>query len=172
MGLDVSGYKNLVEVATLTEEDERFDEMRSSFIMLRINKAFPGRAEGIKEYTFYNGTHIRGPSLPYSAYGQWRNDLAKLAGYKNEEYEHSPGFKEWSYCKGCWFDGVTGPFSEQIDFSDCEGTLGPIVCAKLAKDYEAFDEQAKALGDQFYKTYSLFRELFSQTEGLVAVEFH
>ncbi len=177
MGLDVSGHKNLVEVITLDPGDDRYDEMRDEYVVFYVDEAFPGREEGVKPHTFYTGDYLSGPSMSYSGYNSWRNELASLAGYKNEEYDrHIPGsdttFKQWSYCTGCWFDGVTGPFSEQINFSDYQGTLGPVVCAKLAKDYAEFDEQAKAVGEQFYKTYSRFRELFSQTEGLVAVQFY
>ena len=44
---------------------------------------------------------------------------------------------EWRYDRSAWqADG--GPFFELINFSDCEGTLGPVVVAKLAQDFAAF----------------------------------
>jgi len=45
----------------------------------------------------------------YSGYGQWRQNLAKVAGYKSAE-------EAWE------LNG--GPFWELIYFSDCDGVIG------------------------------------------------
>jgi len=43
-----------------------------------------------------------------------------------------------------WADATTkGPFVELINFSDCEGEIGPIVAAKLAKDFAEHQEKAR-----------------------------
>lgn len=61
------------------------------------------------------------------------------------------------------------PFYEQIDFSDCEGTLGPGVCAKLALDYD--DHVGKAAvawageDDGMLRRYKMWQEAFKRAAG-------
>ena len=52
------------------------------------------------------------------------------------------------------------PFVELIDFSDCEGVIGPKVAAKLAKDFADYEFMASAFAaesnDDFF--LALYRE--------------
>jgi hypothetical protein len=69
-------------------------------------------------------------------------------------------------------------FVELIHFSDCEGTLGPAVCAKLARDFADFEATAEASGapddiedDWYMKQYRNFKVAFQLAAGEGAVEF-
>lgn len=169
MGIDVSAYKNLVEVARPEDpdHDDNYD------YRMYENLSFPGRADGIDTSKLWTGDYVDGPSMSYGYYNKWREQLAQLVGAENLPYSHEMGFQRMSYCTAYWLDGKQGPFAEQINFSDCEGVIGPIVMAKLAKDYAEWDERAKTHGDQwFYSVYQKFHHCFAQNEGLCAVKFH
>jgi hypothetical protein len=72
----------------------------------------------------------------------------------------------------CW-NGAQGPFSELIHFSDCEGVIGTAVSKKLAADFAAFDEKAKAAGNErYYAKYQEWRKAFEMAANGGAVDFH
>ncbi len=66
------------------------------------------------------------------------------------------------------------PFVELINFSNCEGVIGPKTSAKLAADFEAHKTKAAALGKRFYRVYENFQRAFEvvgkSSNG--AVQFH
>ena len=73
----------------------------------------------------------------YSGYSWFRNALAHFA-------HGVPAMTIWEQPEK--YQGL--PFYELIDFSDSDGTFGPAVCAKLAKDFADHEEQAKAFVDK------------------------
>lgn len=172
MGLDVSAFSKLVE-APDAERDEHgdlvdYDNYRDFY----FNKDFPGRAEGLKEgMTYKLGEEGSGLSTGYGRYSAWRDELANLAGYTpdaspSDEYE-----KRFPYFGGANKAGE-GPFYEQILFSDCDGTIGPVVSAKLAKDYADFAEKAEAVGGYFWEKYQEWKVAFEVAADGGAVVFH
>ena len=52
------------------------------------------------------------------------------------------------------------PFVELINFSDCEGVIGPKVAAKLAKDFADYEDRASAFAAKFKDDFflALYRE--------------
>ena len=74
------------------------------------------KTEGSEEYDFRAGS--------YSSYGDFRREIA-------ETFLNSTPVKVWSSPQS--YEGQ--PFYELVDFSDCEGVIGPEVCAKLHKDF-------------------------------------
>jgi hypothetical protein len=84
----------------------------------------------------------------YMYYSKWRNQLAEMAGLGSAEAVRTNPEK-----KGL-------PFVELIDFSDCEGVIGPKVAAKLAKDFADYEFSASAFAveseDDFF--LALYRE--------------
>ncbi|EJO27445.1 hypothetical protein QWC_31809, partial [Achromobacter marplatensis] len=104
----------------------------------------------------------------------WRDELAKAAGYPKGKYKQH-GMDWESHCVECW-NGAQGPFSELINFSDCEGAIGTAVSAKLARDFAEFDAKAKDhsgdLGARFYQLYKEFRAVFEMAADSGAVYFH
>lgn len=130
---------------------------------------FKGRSDGVDQgvpYT-YKASHNMF-SASYSGYGRWREQLAKLVGYPKA---FIPDYPRECHQIGA-FTVAEGPFHELICFSDCEGTLGPVVCAKLAKDFAEWDERAAAQGDEdWYTAYKKFRTGFELAANTGAVGF-
>ncbi|WP_448120514.1 hypothetical protein [Pseudomonas veronii] len=171
MGLDISAYSKLVAApeAEFDEDGELVDY--ENFNTFYDNKDFPGRIEGITPKAAYKiEGDCAGLSIGYGRYNAWREELAKLAGYPAKPYTQY-GRTEDSHCMPCW-SGAQGPFAEQINFSDCEGTIGPVVSAKLAKDYAEFAEKAEAVGGYFWEKYQEFRVAFDLAADNGAVSFH
>jgi len=132
MGLDIGAYKGITKSNLVAEEGVDLEEQAYS-LGLRvpyINPSFPKQAEGLEEvaYQYESSLHFRAGS--YSGYNLWRAELARLAGVDLE---------------ALWGNGSEEelPFAELLNFSDCEGSIGPQVCQKLARDFAAYDAQAK-----------------------------
>lgn len=177
MGLDISAYKQLTKLDALFDESgepvnpvtrEPIDEYMKAW----ENPDFPGRAEGLESGAIYSyADAMDGGSMGYGSYNGWREKLAKLAGYPAEEFERF-GKKETRHDAGAWA-ATSGPFWELINFSDCEGTIGHVVAAKLAKDFAEHDARAKEAYDgHFYSAYQLLREAFEFASDNGAVRFH
>lgn len=70
------------------------------------------------------------------------------------------------------------PFFELINFSDCEGTIGPVAAAELARDFQEQREkvrpQLEALGADgwFASQYDRWAVAFDMAAGRGLVEFH
>jgi hypothetical protein len=172
MGLDISAYRQLTPAPAdwFDDEGEPLREHWDDSVRIYRNPDFPGRDAGLSEtdrYTFADKMGFRAGS--YGGYSEWRNWLAKLAAYPVVTDE--PACHQHS--AGAW-RASGGPFWEMIDFSDCEGVIGPIVAAKLAADFAAFDDAAKAADpdDWFYDRYKLWCQAFEMAADGGAVEFH
>lgn len=165
MGLDITAYRKLtrapdaeVDECGAPKEWEKFAHLHPS-TMAWVEENFPGRAQGVQPgiYSFADKFGFRAGS--YSGYGQWRDWLAKVAGYAGER-------AAWS--------ASSGPFWELINFADNEGVIGPVVSAKLAKD---FADNEQRIADQspepwFIDQYRIWRKAFEMAADAGAVDFH
>lgn len=171
MGLDITAYSRLVEEANpeLEEDGQLVDE---NLIRLWENPDFQGRLDGLKGNGVYRTSGECGGfrAGSYGGYTAWREELARIAGYEPGQIEIH-GKPRSSYCAKPWA-GASGPFSEQINFSDCEGTIGPVVSAKLAKDYAEFLPFAEAVGGRFLELYLDWKSAFELAADQGAVIFH
>ena len=173
MGLDITAYRKL----TPANGNEAFDETgelkyEDNWTQFYKNPAFPGRADDIQDHRAYKAEDSEGFCAGgYGGYNRWRDQLAELAGYpltKHMQY----GQEQQSHAAACW-EGVEGPFSELINFSDCEGVIGAAVSAKLAKDFADFQEKADAHQDErFRDKYAEWRKAFEMAADAGAVRFH
>lgn len=165
MGLDITAYRKLTAVRPRPAGDETgYDE---GLIWLPPQHAaqFKGREAGIRLDHWYrdagpdNVFGFRAGS--YSGYNRWREWLAALAGHGSPE-------TVWRT------PNAPGPFVELINFSDCEGTIGPVVAAKLAKDFAEWGERAKANDAEGYNyiQYCEWRKAFEMAADHGAVAFH
>lgn len=153
MGVDISGYCDAHKM-----EDQSED---GGGIRIFMNPDFPGRADEFEDMAYYGtGDDCEDISMGYGRYNAVRDRIAQLAGYPLGKYEKY-GVDHDSYCVACW-NGATGPFSELINFSDCEGTIGTAVSKKLAEDFAAFQAAADAVTDfhDFAKLYAGLRKIF------------
>jgi len=133
MGLDVRAYSQCVFV----HEPHGYNEECDDRIPVRHQPwvdVLDGRSLGCYEHkgeTF----HFRAGS--YGGYGDWRRSLSVLGlGTTAETVWHEPGA----------FAGE--PFVELVNFSDCEGAIGPATSEKLAADF-ATHRDAAASGPDF-----------------------
>lgn len=167
MGLDITAYRQLQPAPhAKVDEDGNPEEWGkytaiSPAIIAYTEEHFPGRTAGLAAgvYSFAEEHGFRAGS--YGGYNQWRNWLSIAAGHGS--------------ARSVWDDGKTeGPFLELINFSDCEGVIGPQVAAKLAKDF-ADNESAILKGDHevwFVKLYREWRKAFEMAADGGCVDFH
>lgn len=137
MGLDITAYRGLkrdenpkLDADGYPDGPDRFLAYASSVDFSEEN--WPGRAQGIERgavYEFAASDGFRAGS--YSGYNRWRDNLAKLAGFKGGADE-------------AWATPEPYAFGELINFADNEGVIGPVVSAKLAKDFADYEERATA----------------------------
>jgi hypothetical protein len=163
MGLDITAYRLLSKVENPELDEDGYPIAGHQWRCRRIeytDRDFPGRAAGLESqviYAFTDSFDFRAGS--YGGYNQWRDQLARLAGYASAE--------------DCWSNHQSGAFWELINFSDCEGVIGRNVAAKLAKDFADFKEKAAAIGDQwFFDTYCCWEKAFIMASDSGAVDFH
>lgn len=148
MGLDIRAYSQLKDTGRPfdwdTDEGEAYIPYNHPDFATRCVEFTPGNA-------FECEGDLHACVGAYSYYGAWREQLAKLAGYSPLVEGLRP------YSEGAWA-ATEGPFWELIDFTDCDGVLGTAVCQKLAKDFAAYEESARRLGDEdFLYTYLQFK---------------
>lgn len=180
MGLDINAFRRLTKIDAVfdadgTPIDPKTREPIDYALHASINPDFPTRVDEIEDDAIYGAEErMQFRAGSYGGYGAWRNELAKIAGYPAGTYNQYGNDYE-SHCVACW-DGAEGPFSELINFSDCEGLIGAKVAAKLAADFAEFDEKAKAhtsgvWEDRFYPKYQEWRAAFEMAADGGAVQF-
>ena len=152
MGLDISYYRKLTVVpdAELDKDGDPKDydnHVRFGRSMEWSESVWPGRNDPLEPnaiYSFVEKGKFHAGS--YSGYGSWRRQLAEFAN--GDE------------------------FHELIDFSDNEGTIGPIVSAKLAEDFERNQKRADDHDDEWFRIkYREWRKAFETAADSGAVDF-
>jgi len=185
MGLDISYYSNLKIAGPTTGEDSDYD----CDVTVWNENCFEYQLGSLKRDHLYESTtnsqygNFRAGS--YSGYNQWRNELAKMAGYSSADEvwqdEEFDSFKKFNLRKDK-LDSISGdvvekpkPFYELINFSDAEGVIGPEVSKKLYEDFVEFDEKAQNHTDSdswFYQKYQEWKKAFKIASQNGAVSFH
>ncbi|MHB9329665.1 hypothetical protein ACP3S7_19285 [Phytobacter ursingii] len=164
MGLDILACKNATLLNATEDEDGRaIDnsiglEIDGYYIKIYINPHFSGRADEFIDGGVYGFEDSFDAGFGYSSHFQFREYLAKLAGYPKATYE-GHGVKEEKHISGAW-NADSGPFWELINFSDCEGTLGTAVSKKLLADFVAYQDKIECMGDRFASTYNSWKTAF------------
>jgi hypothetical protein len=139
MGLDITAVSRTASHFLGSREqlgDEQYEELLESDTALPIWVS-DGHEERLDGYA--RGMYrVEGQSMgfragSYSGYNWWRRHLSLMA--LDEEPQ-----TVWADPEA--FAGE--PFVELIDFSDCEGCIGPKTSAKLAKDFRDYAAQAEA----------------------------
>lgn len=176
MGLEISSYRQIKLATDAILDEDGYPEDDGNLMRVYINQHYKERAEDIQD----KGVYTRGTECDdfragsYGGYNNWREELAKLAGYPAKEANRY-GTMTMRHDAGAWA-AEGGPFWELINFSDCEGVIGATVSAKLAKDFADFDERAKSHPDPretwFYPLYQQWRAAFEMAADGGMVDFH
>ncbi len=178
MGLDITAYSKVEKVDVEVDEDNypvdesAYDDYVRAWAMGRR-----GQHDQLEDGKFYSVDEAYGfPAGSYGGYNQWREQLAKMAGYPLTEYREDYSTRRM-HAAACW-KGATGPFSELIMFADNQGVLGASVCAKLAKDFAEHEAAARTFaaapeGDSdFIVSYLDWKQAFELAADGGMVDFH
>ena len=166
MGLDVYAYSKVSYRAPPrcpTCGSDEYEPADFDCTLLR-HSDWPERADGLAEgfYSYERKEHFRAGS--YGGYSEWRTWLSELAMGASP---HAVWGNEAAYREH--------PFFELVSFSDCEGTIGPATCAKLAADFVEWRDRAQSslpAGREYYlETYERFAAAFKHAAGAGAVVF-
>lgn len=173
MGLDVTAYRNAERVEPQPESDEEVDKLYDTANVFTVHndKGFAARADGAQG-GFYRGEPVSHDASfgeyggfragSYGGYNQFREQLCQAA------LEVSP--------EAVWddLDAYAGqPFFELVNFTDCDGAIGPTTCAKLARDFADGEETVRPeLEEWAQNTYRRFREAFEAAAGNGFVIYH
>ena len=157
MGLDINVYTNLTPYTGTLDKDGYPTE--NNVVRIYNSDWFIGREHPFILNQLYIGDDMDDLGFragSYSGYGEWREQLATLAGY--EKILTTPSYRE-PYLSACASarNKTSGPFYELINFSDCEGILGTTTCLKLAKDFAEY----QILADKIKDTFNRFNDLYS-----------
>jgi hypothetical protein len=148
-GLDVFAYDNLkiVQSPKLDANGDPVGDKQILFKPVDFPERFAGLEKG-KVYRYASVFEFRAGS--YSGYTYWRNELAKLAGYKATPFKLA-GKVELRYDATVW-TLKKGPFWELIDFSDAEGVIGPQSCKRIHADFVQFKDAAARHPDPAFRS--------------------
>lgn len=175
MGLDISAYRQIKKVDCVFDSGgDPIDPATREYIDYSFrafcNPDFPGRADDLEDGAIYDAEDSMGvDGIGYGGFNHWRSKLAEIAGWPLDTYEQW-GRKWPSHAASAW-KAQGGPFWELILFTDCDGTIGAAVAAKLAKDFADYDSKAAAAGDEFYDFYKQCRAAFEMAADGGAVRF-
>jgi len=169
-GLDISAYENLTIVKSPILTPDGVPVAQNQITL--SPSGFPERFQGLEDGKVYEfKSHFAFRAGSYSGYNHWRNELAKLAGYKQSTYVFN-GKTELRYDATVW-KLKEGPFWELIDFSDAEGVIGPVVCKKIYKDFVLYADQARQHAEDYFReSYEDWQKAFSMCADNGAIVFH
>lgn len=155
MGLDINAYRNCKLVSDGAKGFPTGDNTAWPY----VNPSFPQRADAILHHHWYKyEDKTRFCAGTYDAYGEWRTELARLAGYAKED---------------SWNGTITsGPFYELINFADNEGIIGAETSAKLAADFAAHEAEAQQKMEPYdFDRYQRWKQAFEIASQNGMVEF-
>lgn len=177
MGLDISMYRKIEFVRTPANEDDE-PEWQTEVRIWGNLKGFESRFTGAPGiYRYAEGDSFRAGS--YSGYNEWREQLARLAGYPARERATLYAGARMLHAAGAWEAGG-GPFWELIYFADNEGAIGAEVSAKLSRDFVGWRDRAQAFAQTlgpvsyvyFMEVYDDFARAFAMASDGGVVVFH
>jgi len=167
MGLSIFAFTKLQPLPA--DQRQAVDDGEIDGVTFYDNLDFTGRAEGVNcalAYVEQEPFPVAGMS--YGRYANWRNWLAQALGYPQAT---GGGYHPPMHIYGMLRDAAVGaPFIELVYFSDCEGTIGPVVSAKLAKDFDDFAGKLEGDARQLH-VYEQFRKGFHLAADGGAVKF-
>lgn len=150
MGLDVYVYTDLKRVNASYKGEDRL----TLYPEYDQGDGLAGTYRAVETGHFHAGS--------YSGYNYFRNQLTQFA-------YNMPA-------KDLWESSIeSGPFYEIINFTDCDGHIGPTTSAKLYNDFEQYYEKAKTYDSDIgnysfkgrYENFMNFFKIASENNGVV-----
>lgn len=163
MGLDITAVSGATRIGP-----HDWDNTDDACVNMRDQPDFTQQADGVEPGLYRCREQSSFCAGSYGGYNAWRDDLARIAGYG---VAHDPTGRGREYFRGALKAG-RGPFQELVNFSDCEGTIGPKTSAKLADDFKLFLAAAEKEGGSFLRTYLAFLLAFDMAADGGFVVFH
>jgi hypothetical protein len=169
MGLDVVAYNGIEKVDPELHggkldfnTDDIWELCDEHGWFIPSTCGFEEHGKGVEDTPYTSEGEISFRAGSYGSYNGWRNSLAVFAGYGSAqdvwEMDHPWGT----------------PFIELINFSDCEGVIGPDLCKKLSEDFTSKRKDAIVFAlehndDWFMRTYDDFMEAltFASDRGIL-----
>lgn len=146
MGLDV------VAISKARFKDSNWKDGEEGENEHSVHKAEFNRMDGLPEGIYEalgEQFHFRAGS--YSGYNQWRRQLALTFARMEPEVIWNHDDHE-----------LEAPFVELINFSDCDGAIGPATSKKLAKDFDDYVGVAGEQMDEYdFRIYLNFLHAFT-----------
>ncbi len=151
MGLDISAYSRMEPVEEPPKDDDGDIDWDKAYdlgyVHVFANAGFEASTRGLRNHDVVttvgkydwiadgcyrpreDSDSIGFRAGSYGSYGLYRKQLAALVGIDDPHaiWNNPEAHRDL-------------PFFEQINFSDCEGTIGPEAAADLLKDYEDHSE--------------------------------
>ncbi len=166
MGLDITAYENISRLDCTDDDGDPVDKVTGEYIedfcRVYVNPDFSDRADNLTDGFYPFSDHSDFCAGSYGGYNRWRELLAELAGYSPEHVWRSGHLHNKEL-----------PFRELVNFSDCEGTIGPVTSAKLAKDFAEYrDKAGESDVEWFFDKYDEWQKAFQMAANNGAVCFH
>lgn len=166
MGLDISVYPKVALTTEHKQSDDCWEATPEHIYAGTFN--FPQSHRGLIEgrcYVAYGDAPSWGfRAGSYSGYNEFRRRLTQAAyGVAIDPYfvwDNRDKFRD-------------KPFFELIDFSDCEGCIGPEACTDLAKDFDDWPAVRDFMKEQGWEeVYDEWNKAFHDAAGHGLVDFH
>lgn len=163
MGLEVTAYGNV----TLIEDMDDLDAYDEAWVTIFVdgNKDFKEQFEGLHRGVYSFERHMDFCAGSYRGYKEWRANLCRLI-HGVEPFVIWEAPEQWQ----------DAPFHYLINFSDCEGYIGPIASARLATDFAVYQGRVDIYDDPvawyFREKYTCWRRAFELAAQNGFVEFH
>lgn len=126
MGLDITAYEHAAPYeGPVLSDDDMWDAEDVRLVGVEIDRWRPMIAPLPEGWVSVSGAAYSFRAGSYSGYGSWREQLclAALGVNPNRVWENPSAY-------------AGRPFVELIDFTDCDGEIGGVTAAKLARDFE------------------------------------
>jgi len=164
MGLDIVAYERLELKAQDLDEEKAYDLVEELYdagthtVVLLYGADYSERSAPLAspsvdgQATVYAclGAQLNFRAGFYGGHGAFRDWLCRLASIPEPRTQWAAPEK---------YAGL--PFFELVNFSDCEGVIGSLACAELAKDFATYQEQANAANDEWLTPlYFKWRQAF------------
>lgn len=157
MGLDISYYESFTPLPTPPTDEEKNALYDQDYTLRLFTRHFPKQAEGLPLDGTFIRTHGKSGCFwagSYHGYGAFRQALCQLA------YNlHIRDFWANDLVKLGLSTQDSIPFKSILNFSDCEGQIGPVASALLAQDFQDYMASAEAAWGGEQKNYlSLYKQ--------------